>query len=350
METQAQTEQLTALGAIPTGQPEPVPEPAPSAKPRSRWRRILGWFWCSTEFARARGALADESAARRRFRARARTASDFAERASEPQLSNGATNPDTVACELYRQSLYWAILALKAAEDEDARPNLRALLHAPEVRALLGDGPAFELLATEDFTDLTGLTAQEQSRLLFTLREAAERSLQLLEKPLHELNVLWLRRLVRSSIILIVLGLFVVFSFVLRDLREQRADLAMNKSWRASSSAATGCSSPLQSCDDSPSYFFHTADERDPWLEIDLGEPKDFSAVRLISRRDCCFERGLPLVVEVSNDQTKWKQVARQTETYRSVKLEFPKQHARYVRARAVGLTILHLAAVRVLP
>jgi hypothetical protein len=351
METQAQVEQLTAQEAFPTGQPEPVlPDPAPNVKPRARWRRFFGWFWCSTEFSRTRSVLAAESAARRRFRTRARMATDFAERASEPQLSNGATNTDAVACELYRQSLYWAILAIKAPEVEDARPELRALLDAPDVRALLGDGPALELLETEDLTDLSGRPAQEQSRLLFTLREAAERALLLLEAPQHELSVLWLKRLVRSSIILIVLALCVVMAFAVRDLREQNADLALNKPWRASSNAVTGCGSPLQFCDDSPSYFFHTADEKDPWVEIDLEEAKDFSAVRLIARRDCCFERGLPLVVEVSLDQTKWKQVAKRTETYKSLKLEFPRQHARYVRVRAVGVTMLHLAAVRVLP
>lgn len=350
METQAQAQQLTAPEAIPTGQPEPVLEPGPTVKPRARWRRFFGWFWCSTEFSQVRGALAGESAARRRFRTRARTASDFAERAAEPQLASGATNPDAVACELYRQSLYWALLALKAPEGTDARPDLRALLHAPDVRALIGDGSALELLETEDFTDLSGRTAEEQSRLLFTLRGAAERALLLLERPLHELDVLWLRRLVRSSIILIVLGLCVAMAFALGSLREQNSDLALNKPWHASSSAAAGCSSPLQYCDDSPSYFFHTAEERDPWVEIDLGDAKDFSAVRLINRRDCCRERGLPMVVEVSSDQAKWKQVARQTQAFRSLKLDFPRQHARYVRVRAVGTTILHLAAVRVLP
>ena len=94
METHAPAEQLSAQQTAPTGEPERVPEPSPRLVPRARWRRFFGWFWCSAAFAQARAALAEESEARRRYRTRARTARDFAERACEPQLRDGGTNPD----------------------------------------------------------------------------------------------------------------------------------------------------------------------------------------------------------------------------------------------------------------
>jgi hypothetical protein len=357
METQAQAEQLTATQVAPTGQPEPVPRPAPTLKAKPRWRRFFGWFWCSTEFSLARGALAAEGPTRRHFREKARAASDFAARALEPQFSDGGTNPDAVACELYRQSVYWSLLALKSPEAGGARPDARALLRDTDVRALLGEGSAtpnasraIELLEREDLTDLSERSREEQSQLLFALRGVAERLLLVLEGPEQALGVLWLRRVVRSSIIFLLLAGALVFAFTLRDVREQNTDLTLNKSWHASSSASTGCSSPLQYCDDSPSYFFHTAEERDPWVEFDLEQPRDFSSARVVNRRDCCGERASPLVLEVSDDQKKWKQIARHEGGFRTWKVEFPRQRARYVRVRAVGVTILHLAAVRLLP
>lgn len=357
METHVPAEQLSAQQTVPTGEPERVPEPSPKLVPRARWRRFFGWFWCSAAFAQARAALAEESEARRRYRTRARTASDFAERACEPQLGDGGTNPDAVACELYRQSVYWALLALKGEGDPSARPDLAGLLRDPEVRALLGKAdaasnasPVLELLEKEDFVDLSERTEPEQSRLLFSMRETSERLLLLLERPAEELGVLWIRRLIRVGAVFFVLGLLALGAATLRDLREQNSDLTLNKPWRVSSSSLPGCTSPQQYCDESPSYFFHTADEKDPWVELDLAAVREFSALHIVNRRDCCSERASPLVVEVSNDQEKWKQIARREGGFRSWKVDVGRQRARYVRVRAVGVKLLHLAAVRVLP
>jgi N-acetylgalactosamine 4-sulfate 6-O-sulfotransferase len=284
-------------------------------------------------------------------------ARDFAQRASEPQLADGATNPDAVACELYRQSTYWSLLALKSDEVSETLPSLSTLVRDPDVRALLAEAgsdssgsSALDLLHREDFGNLSERTAEEQSRLLFALRDSAERLLVLLERPENELRVPWLRRLLRIGAVLFALGMLLLMASAVRELREQRSDLAHNKHWRVSSSSITGCPSPQQYCDDSPSYFFHTSEEKDPWVEIDLQTPQVFSAVSIINRRDCCSERASPLVVEVSADQSKWKQVARREGGFRSWRVDFAPQRARYVRVRAVGRTQLHLAAVRILP
>lgn len=357
METQVAAEHLAAQEAVPTGQPGPAPQPTPGLMPRARWRRVLGWFWCSTAFSEARSARARETEARRRFHARARTASDFAQRASEPRLAHDAMSSDAVACELYRQSVYWALLALKAQSSEGTRPDLASLLRDPGVRALLGKAdatsnanPALELLEREDLTDPSERTAEEQSRLLSVMRQASERLLLLLDRPRDELNALWLRRMVRTSIVFFVLGGLFLASLTVRNLREQSSDLAQSRAWRVSSSSVTGCASPQQYCDESPGFFFHTGEERDPWVELDLEAPRDFSALRIINRRDCCAERASPLVLEVSSDKEKWRQIARREGTFRSWRVDVGQQRARYVRVRAVGLKLLHLAAVRVLP
>lgn len=356
METQASAEQLGPQEPAPSDRLEP-PAPVPARViPRKRWRRVLGWFWCSSEFAEARGSLARRSDAERKYLARFEQAMAFARRASEPNFAEGGTNPDALACELYRQAVYWGLCALRAnVPSLSPKPTFAELAEVPELRALLGkalaDGsPVRDLLAHTNLVDISARSGEEQSQALFSMRAAAERVQASLEQPEAALGALWLRRLVRVGVLFFVLGCVVVGGLLLKDLREQHADLAHDKSWRASSMAVAGCTSPQQDCDDSPSFFVHTSEEKDPWVEIDLQSPVEFSSVRVINRRDSYQERTSPIVIEVSDDQTHWKTVARHEGTFRSWKVDVGKQRARYVRVRAVGFKMLHLGGVRILP
>jgi hypothetical protein len=356
METQASAGQLSAKEPALTEQPEPAAPVPPRVIPRKRWRRFFGWFWCSSEFAEARAAFARQSDAERKYRARCEQAMTFARRASEPNLADGGGTPDAVACELYREAVYWALLALRADElGPSAKPTFTELFQEPRARALLGNAlsdtsPIRQLFSHLDLTDISERSAAEQSQALFLMRETAERLQLLVEQPQSRLGTLWLRRLVRVGVVLFVLGCLGAGAYTLRDLREQHADLAHDKSWRASSNAVTGCASPQQDCDDSPYFFVHTSEENDPWVEIDLQAPTDFSQVRVINRRDSYQERTSPIVLEVSSDQTHWKQIARHEGTFRTWKVDVGKQRARYLRVRAVGFKMLHLGGVRVLP
>jgi hypothetical protein len=322
--------------------------------PRARWKRALDWFWCGAAMSQVREALAREPAARRDYGTRARTARDFARRAVGAHSAGGPSGVDPVACELYRQAIYWALLALRSEQSAGPPPSFADLLREPELRSLLGSkpspSPTLELLVGDDGLESAERTVEEQSLRLFELRDHAERLIARLEAPRQALDALRLRRLVRLFVVLLALGSLAVAALLFADWREQSADLAQGKAWRASSSSVGACTSPLQYCDETPGFFFHTAEENDPWVEIDLGAPSDFSAVKVINRRDCCSHRASPLVVEVSSDQQQWKQLARREGAFRSWKVQFPMQRARYVRVRAVGYKLLHLAAVRVLP
>jgi hypothetical protein len=92
--------------------------------------------------------------------------------------------------------------------------------------------------------------------------------------------------------------------------------------------------------------MFHTETENDPWIEIDLGAPKKVIRVEVINRGDCCADRAVPLVAEVSTDRMKWAQVARREEPFGTWKASFPARVARYVRLRAARHTVLHLQGV----
>lgn len=94
--------------------------------------------------------------------------------------------------------------------------------------------------------------------------------------------------------------------------------------------------------------FFQTQEEKEPWLEIDLGREVPFDEVEVTNRSDCCPDRAVPLVVEVSRDGVHFKEVSRRMDTFSVWHSRFARQTARYVRLRVLRRTIFHLDQVAV--
>lgn len=93
--------------------------------------------------------------------------------------------------------------------------------------------------------------------------------------------------------------------------------------------------------------LFHTELEFKPWAEWDLGAPTKLHEVVVSNRSDCCDERALPLVVEVSDDRTRWTEVARRTEAFgANMQIPFKEIEARYLRLRVDRESFLHLEYV----
>jgi hypothetical protein len=130
------------------------------------------------------------------------------------------------------------------------------------------------------------------------------------------------------------------------DALERRREVSGGKEWRASSQHMSACKSPQQRC--RSNFFFHTKEENEPWVRLDLGETTTVSAVSIENRQDCCAERALPLVVEVSTDGKSFREVARRSEGFQSWKAKFAPVDARFVRARVEGKSMLHLNRFRV--
>jgi len=95
--------------------------------------------------------------------------------------------------------------------------------------------------------------------------------------------------------------------------------------------------------------FFHTKEEENPWVEIDLGAVREFDRVIVDNRDDCCSDRAVPLVVEVGETPDKTHEVARKTEVFQRWVGTFPKQKARYLRLHVPRRTTFHLRSVEVL-
>lgn len=128
-------------------------------------------------------------------------------------------------------------------------------------------------------------------------------------------------------------------------------DLARGKPWRASSTFAE-CHREKVTCGSGKTVaFFHTNDEYQPWVEIDLGAPTRFSEVVVFNRRDgdrFVLDRAVPLILEVGDDQQTWRELAQQGKSFSVWKPRFDPTTARYVRLRSPRTTALHLDAVEI--
>jgi len=93
---------------------------------------------------------------------------------------------------------------------------------------------------------------------------------------------------------------------------------------------------------------FHTDFQSGPWVAIDMLGSRSIKRIVLKNRQDCCFDRGIPLVVEVGIDNVTFTPVGRQDKLFDTWTVDFAARDARYVRIRSEATTILHLADVRI--
>lgn len=322
---------------------------------------VVEWFWRGEAIRAVHDRGTTLNPRGQELLRRARLAAELAGRALEPSepLTNGAG--DAVACELYRQSLEWALAASQergraaAADGEGEKKGLDALWEAadPALFASVSDADALRSQITgKNFRHFADLEASEQNRLALKLRELTETLTASLDAAQSELDRLWLQRLLRLAALVAVVAGLVLLVVKASTWSEAEADLARDAMWRASSvyGPEPGCKPPAQECASSPNFFIATNEEENPWLVFDLESPKSVSAVRVDNRIDCCQDRANPLVIEVSDDEKTWKEVARRTSDFNTWKATFPTVKTRYVRLRILKKTNLNLSRVRILP
>jgi hypothetical protein len=163
---------------------------------------------------------------------------------------------------------------------------------------------------------------------------------------------IWSSRLLRISTPLLFFALVVFAIKVAAEGRENRRDLALGRPWKVSSMATnvTSCTSPAQNCREASNFFFHTVEQEGPSIEFDLGEPKTISTVVIENRADCCTDRAVPLIVEVSENPGEWREVARCMKDFETWRGQFSPTRARWVRLSVPKRTYLHLSRVKILP
>jgi hypothetical protein len=95
--------------------------------------------------------------------------------------------------------------------------------------------------------------------------------------------------------------------------------------------------------------MFHTLPQDNPWAEFDIGSVKPVHRVELTNRSDCCAERIVGVVVELSTDRKTWTEVAHNDHIFSKWSPTFPKRPARYVRVRLPRPNaVLHLDDIAV--
>jgi hypothetical protein len=93
---------------------------------------------------------------------------------------------------------------------------------------------------------------------------------------------------------------------------------------------------------------FHTIEGPNQNVTIDLGKVRHIFRVVVYNRTDCCQQRAVPLKIEVSEDNRKFRQVALRKEQFEKWKADFPSTDARYVRLTDLSAAAFHLSEVEV--
>ena len=361
--------QSACVQFVTTAQPDSDRETrvATASKPVSVGKRVSEWFWRG-ELAKKRRALPKLGVRAQALARRAQGSADLAQNgpdvARSAALSRSALTPGEPSealaaantCELYRQSVYWALCALAANSNESAGSSYEQatwetldeplLLSAVDKHRVL---PVRSSLRDGSFVYFAELSRAEQLALSSELRKLSEVLLAKVNERsvgLREISSQRRRRVSLAFLLAVAVAGTAVWE---HETRDARRDLAEGSPWRASSTIGGGCISPEQTCPESPGFFFHTQEEKEPTVSFDLGVVKSISRVRVDNRKDCCTERAFPLVVEVSEDQGHWQAVARQDAVFTSWRATFTPVKARWLRLRVEKTTFLHLARVRIL-
>jgi hypothetical protein len=92
----------------------------------------------------------------------------------------------------------------------------------------------------------------------------------------------------------------------------------------------------------------HTEWGPNQFVTVDLGAPHAIQRVVVTNRRDCCQERAVPLLLEVSDDGRAFRPIAERQEPFRVWTASGLGAHGRYVQLRLAAPNILHLSEVEV--
>jgi hypothetical protein len=154
----------------------------------------------------------------------------------------------------------------------------------------------------------------------------------------------WFRTRWFRAVALALLGLLVVFIPRLFGKPSW-----FDYKWRASSTHSDyAISGTLGASAGAEGAFFHTNEQQGPWLLIDMNAARSIREIEVKNRTDCCFERALPLIAEVSTDGKSFSLVGWRDKVFAEWTVRFEPRVARYVRLRADANTYLHFAGVAI--
>jgi hypothetical protein len=344
--TEADTVEAGAAPAPKATEPSGPPE---ATRP-SFMKRVLDWHLCRPQILEARR-VARQSPREAALLGRAKSALAAGNHLLEAPERTGHGLAAAHAAVLYIESLYWSLLSSRTDLDKPEPDALWAAAQPVTDELRLSAEQASEvkrfLAMPKPALEIPELTQVEQESGAMVLRQAASRALEVRERPKRAVEALSLTSLLRIGLTLAVLVALVAGLVALVPAKK---NLLAGKPWTASSKMFD-CNPEAGECGGVQTMiFFHTLDEPNPWVRYDLGSKTQFSSMTIKNRQDGNRDRAVPLVVEVSDDGSSYKEIARQNEEFSVWKPSFSKQSARYVRLRVPRKTILHLESVQIHP
>lgn len=306
----------------------------------SRWRRLKEWFW--------RGELLKQLEQRRWTEAQhqaveeARSCHTLAWRTVAGLEPVPAMTRDAVA-----RPLLLTGLAKCVPLADPAHATVAELFDDPiwQERLVKAGVAADAQPAIRDWLLERGApTNQGAGRQALAVLAALLENLQAARAAIRRL--FWRRVRVLGVSLLLLLGLVASVALLLSP--PEGPDLGAGKPWVASSNYPGFPGSGRKPVKPPEVAFFSTNDDVSPWWKIDLQAPTAIGSVTIVNRTDCCPDRAVPLVVEVSLDGEIWREVARRTETFRTWAPSFKATKARFVRLRALRRTFVHFKDVRI--
>jgi hypothetical protein len=322
------------------------PAPATPSAPERPW---LEWILQRRALAEARGSDSFDERARSSV-ARARAAFEAGERLLFGLEPLRAEHAREIALELFGQSTFWALSAAsgKAIGDDVDAMVAQASMGDPETAAVLRsmhESGLDVVLLRQTFGQRTPRSAESLAHDVMRSRSLLRRLLARLEARAVSRRRVLARRWTRTPLVVFALSMALFLS--IRLVWGPR-DIAVEKPWVTSSTYGSYAASGKVPPEDQDLGFFHTSNEESPWIRIDLERKRQVGRLIVKNRIDCCHDRGLPLVVELSSDGASWVEVARRTSEFESWEPRFAMgSDARFIRLRAEAKTILHLSRVR---
>jgi hypothetical protein len=310
------------------------------------FRKIDDWLLRRRLVDEARAELANLGERRTRALEQARLLAEVEGRVENPVETLPPGSAPAVALDLYREAVYWALVAMRPADGEPPS-DLRALWDESAAGAFLrlsADGVDVDVGAARSvLVDRTGDRALDpKEETVARARQCADALVAHLLAPRRRLGRLLAQRWVRVGLA----SLAIVLAAVGARRMVVGPNLVAGKTFRASSSWS-GCKGDAR-CD---VLLFHTDVETNPWATVDLGAPTTVRTIEITNREDCCAERAVPLVVEMSDDDNNWTEIARRDEEFKTWKAKLPPKTARYLRFKIPKPgAVLHLRDIVVRP
>jgi hypothetical protein len=307
-------------------------------------QRIYQWFWRQQALVEQRRALPKPGDRALDCATRAKQCDSLARVAWTTRDLGG----EAVACELFRESAYWALCAL----NRDQAPAEQSSASSARIWSTLPEGLAVDArwrahLAQDSFIYFAALPTSEQSRACTQLQALTTALLGRIAEERRGYERVLRQRVSRVGALLLVPCLAVALLY-----KPKPKDLAEGTAWHLSSAYTGfgGCGSPNQTCAGAhEGWFFHTGEtDRNPWIEFELDGNKMVSRVEVENRTGCCPERAVPLAIEVSLDRNSWQRVALRKAPFESWQATFPPVLASWVRLRVRDSGPLHLKRVRI--